>query len=353
MTLPLSRNTTYAPLSQVKSEDLNAIQDAIIETRPIPAALASTKRTLSGAADAWGVVWDPVVSAWVIVNTTSDSAVLEHVLGHSLRAPFSSGGAFSDSNDAAIVTDGTGTILYTRSTVAPSTGRVASTVDSGQTWDVHTVGSSDVRPSTVWDGTRFVIIDDNGTKLYHLTEGVLADIPISSVPWGPLRASPDGRIVCHHGSNDFSYSDDGGVTWTLSTVGGSFTDAIRDFIWDARMGLWVAVGYSPMSSAPYIWTSPDGATWTRVLPGTYSFLFHPAIMPTEFKRLCCVRGHLLVAHLIADLGADGSGFLAYSTDAITWRPFDVVDADLEIRDLQANETSVAVLWDDGSLTIYG
>lgn len=124
----------------------------------------------------------------------------------------------------------------------------------------------------------------------------------------PLSATGGGTTlianVAASGNVDVAYSTDGGIAWgsaNFATFAGA--TIVRPVYGN---GVFMVLAYDPASFRTQVWTSPTGATWTKVQE------FATRI---RMSALTCVAGKLWVA-------AGTVGFirqLAYSFDGVTWR----------------------------------
>lgn len=128
----------------------------------------------------------------------------------------------------------------------------------GESWDRAVLGDpSQVRVSAVtWDGTQFVMVGEDRSRLVDWPDDVATETAQAAV-W----ASPDGLTWTRAPQTDVL--DVGGfIDTTEDPMTGGMADVIA-----GPAGL-VAVGsaceHEPALCVPAAWTSPDGQAWTRV-----------------------------------------------------------------------------------------
>jgi len=120
-----------------------------------------------------------------------------------------------------------------------------------------------------------------------------------------LAVNPSGVSVAageHDGTDIYAIRSTNGTSWSEVSIPGSAGDEVRGLCWGGPSGseLFVAVGGS--ASAPLIWTSPDGTTWTSRTPGTGLGSKHQSVA-WNGRVFCAVSGQ---------------GESATSPDGITW-----------------------------------
>jgi len=177
MVLPTSRNTTYAALSQVKSADLNDIQDKIIDSHngilrlnalmaaPVRVALSSWPATETLGASVQDMVYDDVNYTWVAVSlgsgtsyceTTSDGATWT-----SRTIP-----SLGYSPSSVYLAAGGGVILATWDPTSSTATRLMRSTDGGWSWATQDLPVSyDGDTIVVWTGSNFLAIQDDLVRL--------------------------------------------------------------------------------------------------------------------------------------------------------------------------------------------
>jgi len=149
---------------------------------------------------------------------------------------------------------------------------------------------SDQSPNTYFE------ISDDGGDTWYISSQVLS---ITSVFRG-IATDDNGTWLASRNNAVYKSVNDG-IDWALSgTAAAGAVD--RDIVWASELGLWVFI------VGQYIYTSPDGVTWTErynTISGGWNFL-----------RLAYSTGGCLVA-------VGFSGNAVQSTDAINWTPISI------------------------------
>lgn len=179
----------------------------------------------------------------------------------------------------------------------PMTSRKAAISTDGVSWTYSTITgiNSSYRISYVlYTGSKYILFQDTATTAYESTDGITytaqagTTSSFTSVCCHAFRPNDQGNqdtyglrrlvIAGTNGSNAgrFLYSD-GHNLWQQSSYTGGTQPAteIRGIIWSYTHSKFVAIERGSDTSPAYLWTSPDGDTWTRgdiVSPaGTYRF----------------------------------------------------------------------------------
>jgi len=209
-------------------------------------------------------------------------------------------------------------------------GGIYTSADSGVNWAANNSGTLEKLASVACDGTRFVVVGDNGSLLTSQDGGVTwlklaANSSLNKVIWagdqfvavgsGPAMTSPDGLswsttyvgvmdTIAWSGSQYVGtyfygggvvYTSPDAITWTEHSTS---LASIEEIVWAGTE--FVAIPSN--SSAGNVFTSPDGVAWTDTGSG-------PSV-------------NLLFGSIIWDgsqlVGTGQSGLIATSHDGITW-----------------------------------
>lgn len=325
--------------------------------------------TVSPGANTRHAYWDSRVNAFACVADDSPGVggtLLKYIWGADAAAQTAGGSQVSGtgSGGATAVPNGDASkvMLARGRTSNGSSGRLDVTLDAGETWTQLVLSQSlQKKPAVCWDGTRFVVIDNDGASIYHYTT-TLTPLASAGLPaeWSTydllLQADAGGRIVAvpkFHTSAPSVYSDDGGATWTASPIGIQPFDTITDLHWSSALG-WVAVGLNPGDQA-CLWLSDDGATWTRIggAYGSQPFVHrgHPGVERAGIYHVTSTEFAFCAYFAFAGpLGTIDTAELAYSFDGIEWWTFSS-NADFP-RAIAGSPSGLAVVMSNGDVRVY-
>ncbi len=129
-------------------------------------------------------------------------------------------------------------------------------IDSG--WIFAVAAGNDKIAWSLTDGREYTDISAN--------IGAPQTIALECCASNYESGAPATALVAAGNSAKIYLSTDQGATWAFNTAPGTPT-AIDAIVWDAENALFIAIGKT--AAAPYIATSPDGATWTsRTVPAS-------------------------------------------------------------------------------------
>lgn len=320
MTLPISRNTTYAPGAQVQSADLNAIQDEIVKVYPRTRNLdflnfdvVNPKLFNNGISN--GVSPGRLISLGFRSNTTtSDNALVgitEGQLLHSRKGRFWGVDATaippfvpSFSAKATAWLPSIASWLTLGGAGSPQHILQQSVSDSGGAWTARTDPAAAANRTCIATGVNhpvslavvsrsaggFITSPDGITWTERVHPAVSKDM--RSVCWG-------GSVFVGVGATVVVTSPDG-ITWTDRTANIPVPLAAavwRDVAYDTKLGLFVAIAQGSGTM-----TSPDGITWTQrtSIPNLASGL--PITVTTDNAGAIYAMGHQLSLVLTAASG---------------------------------------------------
>jgi hypothetical protein len=262
MSLPNSRNRTYAPNQPVFSADLNALQDQI-------------------------VLMNQRLNSLYLANWTEISG---------------GEGGFND------IAQGAGLIVAVGRLVPVLDTQIVTSPD-GVTWTTRVAENGQSLRGVVWSGALFVSVGFTGqirtspdgiTWTQRTPAGGFSDPgdDFFGVTW-------DGSLFVAVGTAGEIQTSPDGITWTQRTPAGGYSGDFRGV--DYFDGLLVAVG-----TAGEIQTSPDGITWTaRSAAGGYAGEFNGVTGGEALDTSTGDQDTLFVA-------VGTAGEIQTSPDGITW-----------------------------------
>lgn len=343
--LPGSRNTAYAPLTPIRSEDLNALQDlAVDRCSRTPTYVGET--SITDCPDA--VTFDPKTSAFVFAHTNLHTNKLHYMWGNwgggSGFAPSPIGTVGSNSGGSSAVrlrSNGLGTLLAMRPTGgASATHRLNQSADSYTLSNVTLPNSSASMPLAIWNVDRWIgKLASTGAFWYGSPDGVtwtaIADPSVGTFSGSgkPANAEPawavgeNGRLVILHGeggaTNVGAYTDNRGLSWIAIPSAPNFA---LDMVYLPLQKALVASLYNAGFLA-CVRSLDNGATWTAVngiwrgQPVGNGLAYGDGT--NSLKHMTALGPGTLVASLSVDTALTGGGitastaFLVMSHDAGT------------------------------------
>jgi hypothetical protein len=217
--------------------------------------------------------------------------------------------------------DSAGNLLTVSQIIDNITKRTAAGVWSNPTSD----GNTTAEPNILWEPVsgNWILAYTTGAVLWTQTSGnTWATRTTRTSPTFPGAArvtmahNGAGRVVMQgfNGTNTyFSYSDDGGVTWSApTTLALGFTYSNTSGTHHPRPvfngNAWVAVGMNQTTGVTRVFTSPDGVTWS----------IGPSFTSTAINHIVGLGG--IVVGTTINTGGVTSASIVFSADnGATWR----------------------------------
>jgi hypothetical protein len=244
-----------------------------------------------------GTSWSSNYISTTILTTTTAATVNSSgtffAFGTKIASPYT-GQFFTSSNGSTWsgpTTMGTATAFYPISAVTAPNGNmcvVGSNTNAFPTFSVSTNnGATWTTPATI------------GSTATNITYAGLAVNSSNQMVWVSSYQSSGGTLAW------YSYSSNGGVSWTAPATFSSTKYLMTSVVWDAVSSLWVATGqyYAATPYYPVYSTSSNGTTWTA-----------PAAMNgatgTQYNILSSAINSL--GNIVA-VGSNSSGFPVFAT----------------------------------------
>jgi hypothetical protein len=359
MTLPVSRNTTYAPNAQVKSLDLNAIQDEIIRLYGRTQSIdwlnwdVINPKLFNDSIDGGGGP-GKLLSLGFKSNGTAGDYSLVGVTAAQLLATrkgkfwevdaSTNIAAFSPQNSprATAYVPAIGMWVTLGSSASGPEILTSAAGITGATWDTRNDPAAAANRTCVATGSGMpiAIISRDAGGFLSSPDGITWTERTHPATSKVVRSVVWGADVFVAVGNTVVVTSPDGITWTDRTAnipGPLAAIDWADVAYDASLDLFVAVG-----KGSGFMTSPDGVTWTqRTAPGTIAS-GKPATVTTDGAGTIYVMGH--VPEIQLTFSASDMAVLFRSIDAgVTWErtPLDWVD------------TCSGVLYFGGRLIAFG
>lgn len=291
---------------------------------------AEIQPNLEGAA-----VWVPGYNHWLYFAMLAEQSELDHRqlyvaashrgmqnLLHQGFWNFASGDLISSNfkRPFSVLVSTNSRVIVSAQLVTAGTQCVATSDDGGQTWTLrngHFSSSTNGYRDMVHTGTHIVGIALGSNSTAGRSS---SGISWSSVSLGTSAArvklvtNGAGMVLAFTATGEVVRSVDHGATWAAGTTvpGLSGLGAFFGAVWFNREFL-------VMSSAGYVWTSPDGVTWSAATAMVISHPGKTSFLPYGWTYRSLVKcGGALFCILRGEYDGLETASVFYSVDGVTW-----------------------------------